>query len=535
MKFAQRVSVAWKILSGGGPARPTQTRIYHAAKVSRLTDGWSTAQSSADAELYTSLRNMRGRSRALIRDSSYAKRAKVIVVNNVIGAGMGLQGNVLSADGKRFKAVNDGIEEAWNIWSRPDSCHTGGSLHFADLERALMGQVFDAGEVFVRVHRGRFGGSTVPLALELIEAERLADDYGQPVGANGENEIRMGVEVNDFGRPVAYWFRQRHPGELRYGVGQTDKLVRVPADQVFHLRVIDRWPQTRGEPWLHTAMRRLNDMDGYAEAEIIAARASASYMGFVESEGEPRPLADQNSDPAVPPTTTLEAGSIEYLGPGQKFTGYAPTRPNTAIDPFLSYMLREVAAGVGCSFESLSRNYSQSNYSSSRLALLDDRDLWRTLQLWWVRNFREPLHRIWLETAVLAGAVQGLTTASYIARPEHYSRVLFKPRGWSWIDPTKEVEAYIAARKAGFISTADIIAQTANGRDIEDVWNEIKAENEMQADMGLEFDNEPKAAEPQQPSAPKNTPAPTESDGGNEGEEPDDAGTRVLTLLQVTG
>ena len=45
-----------------------------------------------------------------------------------------------------------------------------------------------------------------------------------------------------------------------------------------------------------------------------------------------------------------------------------------------------LAAGCGPSYESLSRDYSQSNYSSSRLSLLDDRDLWRVLQQWWLRR-----------------------------------------------------------------------------------------------------------------------------------------------------
>jgi hypothetical protein len=49
-----------------------------------------------------------------------------------------------------------------------------------------------------------------------------------------------------------------------------------------------------------------------------------------------------------------------------------PNRPNSTLDPFMRFLLREIAAGVGVSYESLSRDYSQSNYfKSSRL--IDDR------------------------------------------------------------------------------------------------------------------------------------------------------------------
>jgi HK97 family phage prohead protease len=129
------------------------------------------------------------------------------------------------------------------------------------------------------------------------------------------------------------------------------------------------------------------------------------------------------------------------LAPGEKWETHSPNRPNTALDPFMRYMLREVAAGTGVSYESLSRDYSQSNYSSSRLALLDDRDLWKMLQQWFIRNFREPLHREWLQAAVLAGAMPGIALAEYALDRAKFEAARFKPRGWSWVDPTKEVAA----------------------------------------------------------------------------------------------
>ena len=156
--------------------------------------------------------------------------------------------------------------------------------------------------------------------------------------------------------------------------------------------MVERWPQTRGEPWLHCVLRKLNDMEEYSTAELLAARMSANFFGTIESEGQDaNPLAvDTQEDGSQ--QMNIEPGVIDKLAPGDKFNFHAPNRPNPSLDPFMRYMLREVAAGLGVSYESLSRDYSQSNYSSSRLALLDDRDLWRVLQQWWVRSFREPLH-----------------------------------------------------------------------------------------------------------------------------------------------
>jgi len=380
------------------PAR-LGARMYSGARLSRLTEGWGQSDSSADNELSSSLRMLRARSRALTRDAGYAKRAKRIIQNNVIGSGIGLQARVSTARGTLNERTNDEIEALWNDWCRAEYCHTGGTMHFADLERACVGQVFEAGEVFVRKHFRALNGSPVPLALELIEAERIADELSAAAGLS--NVVRMGVEVDDFYRPLTYWIRKLHPGEFRLSVFRTDEIERVPAELIHHLRIVDRWPQTRGEPWLHAVARRLNDMDGYSEAEIVAARGAASYMATIETSGE---YGTETGEEDGSKEVVIEPGIVERLGPGEKLNMHSPNRPNQAMDPFMRMMLREVAAGVGVSYESLSRDYSQSNYSSSRLALLDDRDLWRALQTWFIRSFRLPLHRVWLQQAEIGRA-----------------------------------------------------------------------------------------------------------------------------------
>jgi lambda family phage portal protein len=521
----------------GGRAAAFATRMYQAARPSRLTAGFGTSTGSADSELVSSLVNLRNRSRALVRDAAYAKRAKVIVQNNVVGAGVGMQAQVMSSRDTLREDVNDAIEEAWEDWSCAEYCHTGGTLHFADFERACVGQVFEVGEVFIRKHYRSFGGSDIPFALELIEAERIVDEFHNPVppwpAAPGAM-VKMGIEVDEFGRPLAYWIRKRHPGDLRWIQGQTNNIERVPADQIWHLRLIDRQPQTRGEPWLHAVARKLNDMDGYSEAEIVAARAAANAVFTIETPDENSPLAGQNQSGAdagvdISKEFAVEPGMGMRLAPGEEFKSFVPNRPNTALDPFMRYMLREIAAGVGVSYESLSRDYSQSNFSASRLALLDDRDLWRMLQQWWIRNFRYPLHKEWLGFAVLAESIAGISLIEYGVNPEKFEAVLFKPRGWGWIDPYKEVLAYKEAIKAGLTTNTHVIAQTGDGRDIEDVLRERRRELTMMdpalesdPQFRLEFDTSPSvyvAAETGSqkgtgiPPAPddESTPAPADS------------------------
>lgn len=467
----------------------TGSRQYASARIDRLTLDWGRgASSSADQELASGLKTLRDRSRALVRDASYAKRARVTVVSNVIGAGIGMQAQVMNARGDLHTRINDEIEDVFEEWSDADSCHTGGRLGFHLMERAAMAQVFDAGEVFFRIHRRRFGASRVPLALELIEAERIADDYAEIQPAQRGNIVRMGVEVDRFHRPQAYWIHERHRGEQYLG-DTADRLERVPAEDIIHLCLIDRWPQTRGEPWLHTAARRLNDMDGYSEAEIVRARAQASVPWTIETDADADSFGDEQADGSV--VMDVEPGTASRLNPGEKMNAPSPNSPNPALDPFMRYMLREVAAGAGVSYESISRDYSQSNYSSSRLGILEDRDLWRFYQSWFITDFRQRVHREFVRAATMAGVITSIPLEQYAVRPRKYEAVAFKPRGWMWVDPTKEVFAYKEAVRAGFTTVTDVIANTAGGLDIEDMLKTRKQELALMETDGLVFDTSP--------------------------------------------
>ena len=463
-------------------------RMYAAAKASRLTQGWGQSTTSEDHELHQSLQRMRDRSRETCRDSAYAKRAKIVVQNNVVGSGIGMQARIKTTRDALKVPLNESIEEAWDLWSYSTNCHTGQSLHFCEFERQCIGQVFEAGEVFIRKHYRPFGTSLVPLGLEIIESERIADTL-QGLPQRGRANTRLGIELDAYQAPLAYWIYTIHPNELRFIPDRTIASERVPASDIIHLRLIDRWPQTRGVPWLHAALRRLNDMDGLGEAEIVAARAAACYMGFIEMPSAEVPYGEKQTDGTT--MTELSPAILERLNPGEKFTFAAPNRPNAQLDPFMRLMLREVAAGVGSSYESLSRDYSQSNYSSSRLALLDDRDLWRMLQQWFIRSFRQPLHQEWLTLAVMSGAIDGLDAEEYGANPERYQYVRFKPRGWNWVDPTKEVQAYKDAIRCGFTTVSRVIEQTGNGDDLEDVLDEREQELNWMHEKGLIFDTDP--------------------------------------------
>jgi lambda family phage portal protein len=456
-------------------------RAYEGAMVSRLTSDWVTSSTSADAEIDGSLIRLRNRSRKLVRDNPYARQAIRAIAANVVGRGIRMQGRVMMQRGQKLDArINGLIEGAWQQWGRKDRCHVAGKLSLSEIVRLAMRATAESGEVFVRIVPEAFGKSTIPLALEIIEADYC--DEGKSYGPERDgSEWRMGVKVNRWGRPLAYAFRDRHPGDIANGAGYTT--TEVPADQIIHLFVTERPGQTRGVPWTASAVKRLHHLAGYEEAEVVRARANSSLMGFIQSpEGELQ--GDEVYDEER--VSNFEPGVFKYLAPGETVSVPQLDAPDGQFEPFMRAMLRSVAASIGCSYETVSRDFSQSNYSSSRLSLLEDREEWRTLQDWLIDHLLQPIFERWLAAAVGAGR---LSLPGYEVMPERYEAVRWFPRGWAWVDPAKEVKAYNDAVRAGFKTQAQVVAES--GGDLEDLLLARANEVDRAEQLGLQFDSNP--------------------------------------------
>lgn len=460
------------------PAR----RAYEGATINRLTADWVTSSTSADAEINGSLVRLRNRSRQLVRDNAYARMALRAIATNVVGQGIRLQAQVpmQRGGGRLDQAINDRIETAWTRWCRADSCHTGGRLSFAEIERLVITAMAESGEVFIRLVPQAFGKGQIPLALEVIESDLL--DEGKSSGPERDgSEWRMGVRVDGWGRPMEYAFHTRHPGDLHNGSVWQHR--HVPAGQVLHLMLSERPGQTRGVPWFAAAIKRLHHLAGYEEAEVVRARASSSLMGFITS-----PEGELYGDEVVDGdrVTNFEPGVFKYLEPGQSVSVPQLDAPDGQFEPFLRAMLRAVAAAIGCSFESISKDFSQSNYSSSRLSLLEEREHWRQLQQFLIEHLHRPVFEAWLDAAVGSGA---LVLPGYELMPERYQNVRWFPRGWSWVDPAKEVDALEKAVRCGFATQAQVVAE--QGGDIEELLLARRAELDRIEELELQFDTNP--------------------------------------------
>jgi len=459
-------------------------RAYAAAQNNRLTSDWINQATSADSEIRGSIRLLRNRARQLVRDSDFAKAALRAVRNNVVGTGIKLQAQVrMQRGGRLAEEVNSRIEEQWTRWGSAKRCHAGGKLSWYDIQRLCVTSMLESGEVFIRVVRQSFGGSTVPMGLEIIESDLLDDDYNA-IEKNG-NEIRMGVEIDKWGRAVAYHFFDYHPGDYQFSYAQkaVKRRVRIPADDIIHLYMIERPGQTRGVSAFATAIMRLRNLSGYEEAEIVAARASSSMMAFVKT-----PDQELFEDGTYNEESVLDfsPGSIRRLAPGEEMQFFNPNRPDDGFTPFVQQMLRAVAAGVGCSYTQVSSDFSQSNYSSSRLELLETRTHYKVLQQYVIESLCEEVYEKWLEMAVMAGV---LDLPGFDTNPGRYMATKWMAPAAQFVDPQKEAAAYKDLIRSGIMTLSQVIA--LHGGDFEEQMRQRQHELAVADELNITLDTDP--------------------------------------------
>lgn len=459
-------------------------RAYEAARIDRTTSAWVANSSSADRALYGEADRVRNRVRDLVRNNAYARGALDAIVANVVGCGItpkpAIKGEV---------ERSDAILEKWNQWC--EEADIAKRLHFYEMQALAVREMVEAGEMlFNKINLEPDPLGSVPFALEMIEAERIAND----VDPARNRQIRRGVEVDRAGRAVAYWLYQTNPNDLAtYSMAEAK---RVDADDLLHIYRVERIGQTRGISWLAPAVLRLRDLEMYLENELQASAVAACFSVAIKTVdsgaswgGLNDPSGETGTDGNDDRLERLQPGTVAHLMPNESIDVINPLRPNAAADAFLAVMLRSIGVACGLSYELVSRDYSRANYSSIRSGSLEDQRRFRPLQKFLTWRLCQPIYRAWFRQAVLANEAgqPGLemfpTLGEYIEAPEEWTRCNWRAPGWDWVDPLKDVQAAAIEVKEGFRSRGDIIE--AAGGDLRETFNELSQEKELAAELQL--------------------------------------------------
>jgi lambda family phage portal protein len=456
-------------------------------------------------------RTLIGRSRYLCTNNSYALSAKEKWISAMVGAGIKPSALGLTPEQKLA------TQELWRDWT--DEADWDNQMDFYGLQGIIAAELFEAGEVFVRIRKAP-KNLTVPFKLQVLPSEMLP--YWE--SRITSNHVELGIEFDGKGQRQAYHFYRRHPGDLvaRPADISATELIRVPAGEVMHLMLPGRAGQLRGIPRATAPMSRLAMLDLYDDAELERKRTTALFAAFVT-----KPASDDEDDhplgplDAGPLATTMgndqfnmEGGAIIDLNPGELVEFSAPADVGSSYDPFQYRNLTQIAAGFGVPYASMTGDLMKANYGSIRAGLVEfRRNVERLQHAVMVRQLCAPVWSLFMVGATLRPDAPW-SPSEYMANSRKMSRVKWIPPRWDWVDPKKDREAEKIAVDNGFKSRDDVIEE--EGYDPEEMDARIAASQQRAADLGLVL------ALPEG-TAPEPDPADDPSWDPDEPEEPDDA------------
>lgn len=420
-------------------SRELLKRAYEGAS---QKDGWKTRRpgASPNTDHSADATTLRARSRSLEQNVPYIAQGLRSLVAAVVGTG--ITPNWTGPEADKFNAL-------WaEMVSKMDA---DGRLDVYGMQSAAYKAMERDGEVLVRIRPRRItDGLPVPIQFQLLEIDWL--DSAKSQGAGGDTIVN-GIQYDYLGRVNGYWLYDQHPGEMVSFRPRKSQSSFVPADRIIHLFTPDRPGQGRGFPRVAPVIARVRDMQLYEDSEL--QRKNLESRLSVIASGDPAILADgpidlnAGTDPVAHAQLTgnlgsLASGGITRVPDGLNLSVIEPKAAPGYVE-YVKFNLHLIAAGYGVTYEMMTGDGSDTNFSSARGLTLNFRreaevTQWNLL----IPKLCDRMCRAFADACELAGLVK---KASY--QIDHST-----PK-WDYVNPSQDVRADLDEIAGGLSSISE--------------------------------------------------------------------------------
>lgn len=413
---------------------------------------------------------LRQRSRMLYMAAPVATAALKRQRTNVVGNGLRLK----SAIDRKTLGMTEEQADEWEritetefaLWAdEKGACDATGMNDFYSIQQLCMLSWPMSGDCFVLLkHYDRTEMQPYSLRLHVIEADRIRTPSNglniSPIFTTGRaengNRIFDGVEVDSSGKAVAYYVANTYPFQQ---IIVPTEFVRVEAygeqtglPNILHIMDSERPDQYRGVPYLAQVIEPLLQMRRYTESELMAAVVQSFYTAFIKTNAGAN---DMSYNEAVGPELSRDPneyemgpGTINIMEPGEEVQFSTPTHPNAGFDAFIKCMCEQVGAALEIPADLLLMSFN-SSYSASRAALLEAWKAFKMRREWIVKDLCMPVYKAWMFEAVALGRISAPGFLSDPAVQKAYLKSQWIGPSQGQLDPTKEVQAAVAAIENG--------------------------------------------------------------------------------------
>ncbi|MDP4201444.1 MAG: phage portal protein [Bacteroidota bacterium] len=453
-------AIAW-ISPKIGVQRKLWRRSFEAGSYGSRTKSMRNARESGpNTDIASSLATLRKRSRHFNQNNGWAKRAVGVISRKTVGQGIRPAPSVGTE--KQLSKAKD----LWNRWAATKSCDWDGKMTFYGIQQLVMREIAEAGDcVIIRRRVKPTSDNPLPIQLQVLEGDYI--DH-QRNGVNENGYARLGVQFDKEGKQIGFWIYSQHPSEQAVSWTGINSEFVAAEDVILAFEVL-RAGQVRGIPHGVSCFMKLSDFSDYEDAQLVRQKIASAFAGF--KTGAPEDTVKEQED-----FNTIQPGILYRLNEGEQMTFSNPP----AADGYGEYskkILQGIAAGYEITYEQLTMDYSNVNFTSGRMAAIEVADHFRDLQY----NMMVPqvCVQVWnwfMDAAIMTGLL-GV-------------RINCNAQDWTapriqLIDPVKETNARISQISAGLTTWSEVIRE--DGRDPEEFLQEYKTDMGKLKDAGVNF------------------------------------------------
>ena len=485
----------------------------------RTLAAWSPAVRSVDGDVLPDKTVADARAHDTLRNDAFALSGAQMHRDSIVGKMFLLNAKpnirVLGLDDEWEKEFQEEVEAHFEVWAESYNCWVDASRRntFTGLVRLAVGGFVATGELLATAEWVREGRRPYRTAVQMIDPSRLSNPADQTYNMD---RTRGGVRLSAAGEPLGYWIRRALPGpgidtafdQQRWSYIRAHNAIGRP--QVLHVIEQQRPGQTRGMSQLVAALKEMRMLKQFRDITIQNAVVNASYAAAVTSELPPQVVFEQLGGGAVgnaivdyaqsylsavagygenARNMSIDGAKIPHLFPGTKLDLTPMGTPGGMGSDFEKAMLRYVAADLGVSFEQLSKDYTETNYSSARAGMLETWKMMQGRKKLVADRFGWTVFRLWFEEAVNAGVLSTMSARSVPniydgLNMEAFTHCEFVGAGHGQIDEYKETQAAALRIEAKLSTHEQEIARM--GGDWRTVLKQQSREQEYMKELGID-------------------------------------------------
>ena len=470
---------------------------------------------SSDSEAFRSKDVVASAARDVARTSDYGSSIRRTLIDNIVGPNLKmivtLDAKALGITPEQATEVSDAIQREFKIHAEGPSFGAD-AMHMQTLSgliRTACASYIVSGEALGSVEWKPTFGTPYATCLNLIEPERLSDPNGSIDPISGR---RMGVWRDYFGEPIAYSIRRHMPSDSLWSmdVFTWDVFPRRTdwgRPIILHAFEHDRAEMTRGISSMTNVIEPLRYLRKFMETELDANAVRAEFAAVIRAEinyEQAMGLMGQDAIQSVKQNGFMDfnlaymkqkvpfheaqdfqmgKAKVVHLLPNEHMELLHSQQAVGSLKEMADVNLYGIASGAGVSYSSLTKNYSQVNYSGGRMEAAEVERSYSVRRDDFFSQFVVPFAFAWLEEAVVVRQTIKLPGSLPYYDAVKYITIRFEVRGKTRLDPLKEAQAEIALLQVGATSLKNIC--DANNLDWTEVLEQRAQEKALMDRLGL--------------------------------------------------